>query len=53
MTFSKRTVTVKDQAPATTVAGLHAGVAYDCKVRATSKAGNGAWSAKVTVAKRP
>lgn len=37
----RHTVRAKDTKPATTVKRLRAGVAYDCKVRATSKAGKG------------
>jgi hypothetical protein len=48
----KHQVTVNDRRPSTTVTGLKAGIAYTCKVRARSAAGNGAW-AKVGVAKKP
>ena len=47
------TVTLNDAASPTVVTGLRAGKAYDCQVRARSKAGPGAWSVKVRVPARP
>jgi hypothetical protein len=35
------------------IGGLHTGVGYDCKVRATSKAGPGTWSTIVRMRARP
>lgn len=46
-------VTASDTASPTVVTGLRTGKAYDCRVRAKSKAGPGIWSAKVRLAARP
>ena len=47
------TVAVSDGASPTVVTGLRSGRAYDCRVRAKSKAGAGAWSVKVRIPARP
>jgi hypothetical protein len=47
------TVTVSDSASPTVVTGLRGGKAYDCRVRARSKAGPGTWSVKVRMPARP
>ncbi|GAA1940791.1 fibronectin type III domain-containing protein [Nocardioides marmoribigeumensis] len=46
-------VAVNDAASPTAVTGLRSRRAYDCRVRARSKAGPGAWSVKVRVRARP
>lgn len=46
-------VTASDTASPTVVTGLRSGKAYDCRVRAKSKAGWGVWSPKVRLAPRP
>jgi hypothetical protein len=44
---------VKGNASPLKVAGLKAGTAYDCRVRASSRAGHGPWSASDRLAARP
>ncbi|MFC5179207.1 fibronectin type III domain-containing protein [Nocardioides taihuensis] len=47
------TGSVKGNASPLKVTGLRSGTAYSCRVRATSKAGHGPWSAKSTLRARP
>lgn len=47
------TGSVKGNASPLRITGLKKGTAYACQVRATSKAGNGPWSAKDTLRARP
>jgi len=49
----KHVVTVRGSYPSIAVTGLHRGVAYYCKVKATSKVGPSAWSVAKKLAARP
>jgi len=49
----KHVVTVRGSYPSIVVTGLHRGVAYYCKVKATSKVGPSAWSVAKKLAARP
>lgn len=52
-TSGPRKASAKGSFPSITVTGLKRGLAYDCRVRARSKAGNGGFSAAKKVARRP
>ena len=49
----KHVVTVRGGYPSIVVTGLHRGVAYYCKVKATSKVGPSAWSVAKKIPARP